>query len=125
MLVVPRWSAEGVKERHQLFVVNEDGEKVLNSITAALINYTSIIGISEITDENIDEVSCRVALLEAICGPLLISNNAPRFLSREEIARHVGLCTEAYPLPLEVFWKNMLLANRTKNDAEEKGTTCI
>src|SRR5258705_181643 len=66
--IFPRWVMHEVKDWQQLYVANENGTKELNLVTATLINYTMMIGVNKITDDNVDDVSCRVALLQSVFG---------------------------------------------------------
>jgi hypothetical protein len=61
---IPRWEMHEVKDWKQLYVATDDGAKELHLVTSVLINYTMAIGVNEITEDNIDDVSCRIALLE-------------------------------------------------------------
>lgn len=108
----PRWQMHDVRDWEQLYVAGENGTETLNLVTATLINYTLVIGVSEITDDNIDEVSCRIALLEAVHGPSLRSGTKNIFMTRDDVARHVGLRTEATNTTPDKFWTQMRARNR-------------
>jgi hypothetical protein len=100
-----------VKEWQELFVATDNGKQELNLVTSTLINYTMAIGVSQVSEQNIDEVSCRIALLESIFGAVLSKNGAQIFITRADVARHVGLRTEAPDIELAVFWQRMRALN--------------
>jgi hypothetical protein len=112
---IPRWSMHAVANWQELYIAEEDGSKHLNLVTSVLINYTMAIGINEITEDNLDEVSCRVLLLEAAYGPTLKMGQRAVFMTRDDVARHVGLRTESEPLELEKFWGRMRSRIRREN----------
>ena len=104
-----------VKNWKQLYVTNDDGAEELNLVTSVLINYTMVIGVSEITENNIDDVSCRVALFEAVFGTVLMKGEKRIFITRDDVARHIGLRTEAAKIELDEFWARMRNFNRQKH----------
>lgn len=71
------------------------GDRLLNPVTNALIWHSLNTGIGRITAENAAEVYARIALVEAIYGPSLISSEGPRAITREDVLQHVGLYTNA------------------------------
>lgn len=114
---IPRWTMHDVKDWHQLYVANGDGINDLNLVTSTLINYTMIIGINEINEDNLDDVSCRIALVEAIIGTTLMKENKRLFITRGDVARHIGLRTEAVQMELANFWAEMRNYNRQNHSA--------
>ena len=130
MITIPRWSAHDVRDWKHLCILNENGKRELNPVTCVLINYTLAIGVNEITEDNIDEVFCLVALLEAVYGAVLTTTkNTPLFITRDDVARHIGLRTESPPIALSDFWNQMLVINRNKNSVGMReangGTTAL
>jgi len=117
----PRWVMHDVKDCEQLYVANKDGTTELNLVTTALINSTMVIGVNKITDDNVDDVSCRIALLQSIYGTLLFveseEDKKPIFITRDDVARHIGLETEAKEIELASFWAQMRNFNRQENCA--------
>jgi hypothetical protein len=108
----PRWLMHEVRDWQQLYVVNENGTKELNLVTTTLINYTILIGVSKITDDNVDDVSCRVALLESVNGTVLRAGEKRIFITRDDVARHIGLRTESAEIELAEFWAQTCKLNR-------------
>src|SRR5262245_23079251 len=103
----PRWEMHEVKDWKNLYVSNNGGANELNLVTSVLINYTMAIGVNEITEDNLDDVACRVALWEAIVGTALTTGEKKIFITRDDVARHVGLRTESASIELEEFWARM------------------
>src|SRR6188768_2417067 len=108
----PLWSMHDVKDWKQLYVAADGGVNELNFVTTLLINYTMVIGVSEITEDNVDDVACRVALLEAVCGTALLKGKKRIFITRDDVARHIGLRTESANIGLTEFWAKMRNFNR-------------
>jgi hypothetical protein len=106
-----------VKEWQQLYVADDNGTEELNSVTATLINYTLLIGVNKITDDNVDDVSCRIALLETVNGNVLSAGEKRIFITRDDVARHIGLRTEAAEIELAEFWAQMCKMNGQAHSA--------
>jgi hypothetical protein len=103
----PKWSSHKVEDWDRMLVREPSGETQVNPASALIINYTMIIGIGEITIDNVDEVYMRVAALEAIRGPCFSHGDRPLFITHEDIRMHVGLITEAPSKTLEEFWRSL------------------
>jgi hypothetical protein len=98
-----------IKDWQQLYIANENGTEELNLVTATLINYTMVIGVNKITDGNVDDVSCRIALL--VNGSVLTAGEKQIFITRDDVARHIGLRTESEEIELANFWTRMCNLN--------------
>lgn len=107
MRTFPKWSAQNVKEWDSILVVTPTGEPQVNPVSAAIINYTMVVGLSEITAGNAGEVFMRIALLEAVRGTVLTLEDRPLFITYEDVQRHVGLRTEAPEKTLFEFWREL------------------
>lgn len=107
ILIVPKWSAHAVEDWDRILLREPSGETRVNPVSAVIINYTLMIGIDEITPDNVDEVFMRVAALEAICGTIFHLGDHPLFITREDILMHVGLRTEAHRKTLDEFWRGL------------------
>jgi hypothetical protein len=111
MRTFPKWSAHNVKEWASILVATPTGEPQVNPVSAAIINYTMVVGLSEITAENADEVFMRFALLEAVRGAVLTLDDRPLFITYEDVQRHVGLRTEAPEKTLAEFWRDLQIGS--------------
>jgi hypothetical protein len=111
----PRWEMHEVKDWRQLYVTNQDGTRELNYVTTALINFTMVIGVNKITDDNVDDVSCRMALAQSIYGTVLSMGEKKIFITRDDVARHIGLRTESTEIELASFWARMCNFNRQED----------
>jgi len=71
----------------------EDGRQlILNPVSTALIYLLPIIGITEITTANIDDVYTRIHMYETAAGPVgYDAQKTPVRLTLANIRRHVGL----------------------------------
>lgn len=110
---LPRWHMHEVQGWDKLYVTDANGKSELNPVTIMLINYTMAIGIGEISNENVDDVSCRIALLEAVLG-----TEGGKHVTRADVVRHVGLRTEVEHKDLPTFWKMICNLNRQHNSLE-------
>jgi len=113
-LIIPTFCAHQVADWSKLLVEISDGRKYLNIATATLINYMPIIGIIELTEANIDDAWVRIMLIENLFLKCIVDNNGRRvFLTKDDVARHVGLSTEGASLTFHEFyekWCNCRLA---------------
>ena len=98
ILIIPKWQGNKIKNFDRLLTKNKDDVEVLNMATCALINYLPLIGFTEITEDNTQDVWIRVAIFQAIHGSLYFINHhddrQPIFLTEEDINLHIGLETE-------------------------------
>lgn len=62
-------------------------------------------------------VSCRIALLEAVVGTMLKKGERRIFITRDDVARHIGLRTESAKIELYEFWARMRNFNRQEHSA--------
>ena len=107
IFTLPRWSAHEVKDWDKILARTTSGETAVNPVSAAIINYTVIVGVGNITAENVDEVFMRVAVLEAVCGAYFTLDDRPLFITHEDIRMHIGLDTEAPTKTLAEFWGSL------------------
>jgi hypothetical protein len=84
----------------------------LNLVTATLINHTMIIGVNHITDDSVDDVSCRIALLQSVVGTSLWVGEKKQIFITRDVARHIGLRTDSEEIDLANFWARMCNVNR-------------
>lgn len=103
--VMPKWRAHNVEAWEDLIVRTDSGDEDLNNATAAILNYMPVIGITRLTEENIEDVWRRIAIHEALFGSFIFNtfNKQPLFLVRSDIARHIGIETEGKQLTFEAF----------------------
>jgi len=103
--VIPKWTAHEVHDWKGLWVKTDDGDDELNEATCALINYLPVVGITEITAENVDDVWRRIAIYQALFGSIYsnLDNGQPLFLCKSDVERHVGIETEGTRIPFEDF----------------------
>ena len=111
MHTFPKWSAQSVKEWDSILIAKPTGEPPVNPVSAAIINYTMVVGLSEITAENAGEVFMRIALLEAVRGTVLTLEDRPLFITYEDVQRHIGLRTEAPEKTLAEFWQDLQIGS--------------
>ncbi len=84
------------------WIMDDEGNKVINPITDALVWATLSIGIGEITAANVDEWHSRLWAMDAVYGPSLYNvdddgTRTPRPITVAEIRAHVGLKTNVFP----------------------------
>jgi hypothetical protein len=95
------WSVRNVPN-HETVCWDADGR--LSRTTNALIWACLVIGIREITKKNVDEFTRRMTAWETKHGPARVdANGTPVQFTREEIAAHVGLHTNATPIAKRAF----------------------
>lgn len=89
-----------------------EGETTLNPVTESLIWSTMAIGMNKITEKNWEEFAIRMEVLQVMRGARLTESSAEgfrdRFITPEEIHRHVGLYTNADTLTGTAFKKRMI-----------------
>jgi len=81
------WDVTNVTNSEEITEGNEWG------ITETTIWMTMMLGLSGITEANVDEFVARSALCQAIDGPLLSMNGKSVYVTEEMIRRRVGLRT--------------------------------
>jgi len=104
-MVIPKWWADKVKDWESLWLKTDDGEDELNEATCALLNYLAIVEITEINEENVEEVWRRIAIYQALFGSLYSDqeSNEPLFVTRSDVYRHIGIETEVKKITFESF----------------------
>jgi hypothetical protein len=106
--IIPKWQAYDVRDWHQLLIRDSTGGNDINLVTATLINYMPIIGISTLTNKNANDAWQRISIHQALFGSLLHdANGNPLFFTRSDIARHVGIETEARDVSFEEFCQHL------------------
>lgn len=98
---------KNVKNGTELWVDAEDGGKHLNGTTHTLGLLSINGGYRKITKENVFEVFRRVALMEHHYGPMRANDKGPILFTFEEVARHIGLETNAIEMTAIQFDKKL------------------
>ena len=103
--VLPKWQAYNVEDWQSLIVETEDGCKGLKDATATLLNYMAIIGIDELTNENLEDAWHRIAIHQAIFGCINYDElkRKPMFLTRTDVERHIGVEVETDNITFQEF----------------------
>jgi hypothetical protein len=78
-----------------------DNERVTRD---ALTWATMAVGIGDITEDNVGEFYARVSLWEKLFGTYRHGNGEPLYLTREDVARFVGLHTNVFPKEPQAKW---------------------
>lgn len=86
--VAPTWGGGATPVREM-----EDGRQlILNPVSTALLYMLLIVGITEITEANTDDVYTRIHMYETASGPVgYDAQKTPVRLTLASIRRHVGL----------------------------------
>src|SRR5687768_17470105 len=108
-LVIPKWAAHAVRDWGELLVTTADGKHELNEATAALINYLPLVGITELTVDNVNDAWRRIALFQAVLGTVVSdrANKQPVFITRSDVERHIGIQTDGKQLTFEEFCQDI------------------
>jgi len=116
-IVIPKWWAHNVKDWESLWVKTDYGEDELNAATCALINYLAVVEVAEINDNNVEEVWRRIAVFQALFGSLYSDQeNAPLFLTRTDVYRHIGIETEVKGISWESFCSRVIERKSADNE---------
>lgn len=120
-LVIPKYSLAAIKDWEELTSVSSTGISEVNTASATLINCMLAAGVKEKSDENLDEVWMRLALLQSLTGAIVFDaqGTQPYYLTYADVKRHIGLITEIEPQPLIAFWtflKNQMAKSWPKNE---------
>jgi hypothetical protein len=94
--VIPKYQLGAVENWKELLVENSEGKTELSYATAAILNYMPVIGITEITADNVKDAWRRIAIREALLGSFIINleTQKPLFLTGTDLERHIGAETE-------------------------------
>lgn len=92
------WETENVADPDGLYVGTEGGIRELHYKTRILLHTMQETGIKEIGRDNAAEVLYRVGEFEALYGPLMGNDEGPLYFTAGDIARHIGLRTNAVPM---------------------------
>ena len=116
-----RWSIKKVMgfkknpDDYYLPIKNKKGGKVfdIQPITKHLVYETMIVGLGEITENNIDEWLIRMRLAEKLYGTSLMIRDdkgvvKPYHITIEDLERHIGLWTNANRLKRKEFVNNCI-----------------
>ena len=116
-----RWSIKKVMgfkknpDDYYLPIKNKKGGKVfdIQPITKHLVYETMIVGLGEITENNIDEWLIRMRLAEKLYGTSLMIRDdkgvvKPYHITIEDLERHIGLWTNASRLKRKEFVNNCI-----------------
>ena len=118
-IVIPKWWADKVKDWESLWLKTDDGSDELNEATCALLNYLAIVEITEINDENVEEVWRRIAIFQALFGSIYADqdNNEPLFITRSDVYRHIGIETEVKKITFESFCRKIISMRLAQEDS--------
>lgn len=72
-----------------------EGRPQWNPVTNTLVWWTIPIGISSITEKNVDEFWSRLSMWQAVVGPVLSTKDLDIWLTRDDVVAHIGLQTNA------------------------------
>jgi hypothetical protein len=81
--------------------------KTESMVTDVLVWHTMSIGMGRITEANSDEFYARVNMFERVHEPSLYKEDKPRYITREEVDRRIGLFTNASNLTRAQFMKRV------------------
>lgn len=85
----------------------KEGDKFLNGITRSLTFATIPVGISRITKANVNDFYSRLSAWEKLYGAACFKDGEDYFITREDIAKHVGLSTNASSKTSNEFWRDL------------------
>ena len=124
--VIPKWSAGDVVDWDDLLVSVNEGGRVLNLATSTILNYMPVIGITEITKENVVDTWIRISLIETVYGSHISSNNGLRrfYVTQNDVTRHIGIQTEGTSKTFLEFYK-LHIEGVTKCAASESSAAYI
>ena len=90
--------------------------------TDCLIWSTMSTGIPKITEQNVDEFYRRVWMIEEIIGPMRGHGKKTKRFTRDEVAAHIGLYSNASPMTKVQFGKHVarLLDERFRDATREE-----
>lgn len=96
------WRIDGIKDFEEL--------KSNWSLTEALIWATLSVGIGQITERNFEVFHGRLSLIERLNGSFLLQGGDQRYITLEEVKRHIGLWTNAtFGIEPKTKWLNRQL----------------
>lgn len=85
-----------IEDFKNLVYIKEGRTLRVNPVTEVLAMSTMACGMREITAKNADEFYARLTVVQRLQGGgWLIENGEPRYITRDEVKRHVGLRTNA------------------------------
>jgi len=116
--IFPKYSLAAIPNWEGLLTVDTNE---VNSASATLINCMPMIGVTEISDENLDDVWWRICLLQTqvggfVCDP---KANHPFYLTYNDLVRHLGLRVEGANQSISEFW-NYFLQQRLKSELTDQ-----
>lgn len=89
------WNLREVENFEGVCFVGEGEERRLNPITDALIWYTLLIDIGQLTEKTFEEFFARMVIYDALRSPFYYDGTQYRSITREELRQHIGLNTNA------------------------------
>jgi len=113
------WSISDVRDWESLKPTNREDDTIPTEAhqeglkTEALLWLTMGVGIREITEENLDEFFSRVDMWEGVHGSYLKLGGESYRLTYEDVARRVGLSTNASSMTKSAFHKSLIERLRT------------
>lgn len=87
------------------------------AVRTALVFGTLGVGLREITDDNVGEFFARLDILQRLEGPFLTGPDGGVAITREDVARFVGLRTNASS-ETRAQWARRLFVNRQTSITE-------
>lgn len=107
-------------------IEGENGVRVINPVTHALMWATMIIGWEEITEKNYIEWYTRLRSWEIVAGSLLYEYNGDqrqsRYITLKDVHQHIGLRTNAFPKITDAaFAKKLRMRLEERVASELKG----
>ena len=86
----------------------DDKLERMNPTTTVLIWSTMSLGVSEITKKNVDHFYSRLRMWEKVSGPNFVNeDNSSNYITYEDVHNHIGLSTNASPIPNLKFLAKM------------------
>jgi hypothetical protein len=83
--------------------LTEDEKVTYNSLIWA----TMAVGMNTITEANAREFFARASFVEKVNGAYRVSQDGPLYFTPEDVLRFIGLRTNATPMTITQFRKNM------------------
>lgn len=80
----------------------------LKALTAAIIQATMVLDMGHITSENVEKFFKRLRLFETLHGKLIRFHDGSRFITLDEVRKHIGLRTNVPPSPNGKWRKRMI-----------------
>jgi hypothetical protein len=113
-----------IKDWEDVCVVeHDDGKSSLAPMTQCLGFACISVGLHEITDKNADEFYARLHLIEQMDGAYLRRTSEDGFesvfLTPQDVNRHIGLHTNAFPSKTRNQWLKEIVGMRVDDDKRD------